>query len=106
MVHKKDNPTIQDVLEAISDFAHYVQGKFEGIDGKFEGIEQRLTKIEETMVTKDYLDEKLADFRGDMVVLVRKEDTKLTSLISLLAHKNVLSKTEERQISNMEPFAH
>ena len=92
MVHKKDNPTIQDVLNAINNFAGYV--------------EERFTKIEETMVTKDYLDEKLADFRGDMVVLVRKEDTKLTSLISLLAHKNVLSKTEERQISNMEPFAH
>lgn len=29
------------------------------------------------MVTKDYLDDKLADLRGDLVVLTKKEDAKV-----------------------------
>lgn len=120
MIAKKENPTNQDILTAINDFANYVQGRFEGIDGRFEGIdkrfegmdkrfdriEQRLDRVEATMVTKDYLDEKLADLRGDLVVLVRKEDTKLTKLIDLLSDKKVLSAKEHSELVHMEPFAH
>ncbi len=36
------------------------------------------------MVTKDYLDEKLADLRGDLTILIRKEDTKLKTLVEVL----------------------
>jgi uncharacterized protein YydD (DUF2326 family) len=118
MVTKKENPTNQDILTAINDFANYVQGRFDdiearfegvdarfdGIGGRFEGIEQRLDRVEATMVTKDYLDEKLADLRGDLVVLVRKEDAKLTKLIDLLSDKKVLSSKERAELTHMEPF--
>lgn len=36
------------------------------------------------MVTKDYLDDKLADLKGDLVVLMRKEDAKLQALVDVL----------------------
>jgi hypothetical protein len=57
------------------------------------------------MVTKDYLDDKLADLRGDLVVMMRKEDTKVIKLIDILAKRNIISETEAKEILSMEPFA-
>lgn len=50
-------PNIQDVLEAISDFSG-------SVDQRFESMDARMNRMESQMVTKDYLDEKLADLRG------------------------------------------
>lgn len=57
----------QDVLEAINEFS--------------SRVDERFDKIENTMVTKDFLEDKLADLRGDLVVLTRKEDRKLNSTL-------------------------
>ena len=38
--------------------------KFDNVDERFDSINDRLNRIEATMVTKDYLDEKLANLRG------------------------------------------
>ena len=57
------------------------------------------------MVTKDYLDDKLADLRGDLVVLMRKEDTKVTKLIEVLQKKEVLNAEEAKDLLGMEPFS-
>ncbi|MDO8599333.1 MAG: hypothetical protein Q7S02_04445 [bacterium] len=61
--------------------------------------------IKAVMVTKDYLDEKMADLRGDLVVLMRKEDTKLKKLIEKLRARDVLSEIDVQEIVRMEPFA-
>ncbi len=58
-----------------------VDKRFDGVDKRFDGVDKRLTRVESTMVTKDYLDEKLVDLRGDIVILLRKEDRKLEALI-------------------------
>lgn len=50
--------------------------------------------IKSQMVTKDYLDTKLADLRGDLVVLTRKEDAKVKSLVDLLKKKKVITGAE------------
>jgi len=52
-----EETTKNEILKAINDFS--------------------TNKVEATMVTKDYLDDKLSDLRGDLVVLMRKEDKKL-----------------------------
>ena len=91
-------PKIQDVLEAIGTFANRVEERF-------EKLETKVTKIEATMVTKDYLDEKLADLRGDLVLLTRKEDTKLKTLVATLEEKKVIDKKDRTKIVTMEPFA-
>ena len=64
--------TIGDVLEAINDFATSVEERFSGVDNRLEGLEKRLTHVENIMVTKDYLDRKLFEFRGDIVLYVQK----------------------------------
>ena len=110
--------TTNEILEAINHFSERVderfdrlegrmdkaEGRLDRVEGKFDKIEGRLDRIEATMVTKDYLDEKLADLRGDLVVLTRKEDHKLTALVEILASKNVITPEESARIISMEPF--
>ncbi len=58
------------------------------------------------MVTKDYLDDKLADLRGDLVVLLRKEDNKFGALVTELLKEEVISQDAAKRILQMEPFPH
>jgi hypothetical protein len=66
--------TNAEILEAIQSFAT-------SVDGRFDRLEGRVTKIEATMVTKDqivnlvtkdYLDDKLADLHSDIVRFVKR----------------------------------
>ena len=90
----QDKSDKQEILDAINVFS--------------TEIDKRLSKIENTMVTKYYfndkLDEKLADLRGDLVVLVRKEDTKMRKLVEILKKRNFLNDAEFNEIMSMEPF--
>lgn len=56
----------RDILGAIQMFAG-------NVDNRFDSIERRVTKIEATMVTKDYLDDKLANIHSDIIAQTRKE---------------------------------
>lgn len=69
-----------------------------------EEFHTEIGKIKAEMVTKDYLDDKLADLRGDLVVLTRKEDGKVKELVKILESKKVLNKSEVKKILAMEPF--
>ena len=94
-----------EILEAINEFSSKVDERFDKVDERFDKLEGRVGKIEATMVTKDYLDDKLADLRGDLVVLMRKEDTKVIKLIEILKKRKVITEAEEKEILSMEPFA-
>ncbi len=52
----------------------------------------------------DTMDDKLTDLKGDLVVLMRKEDTKLVELIDILRNKNVINNDEASRILGMQPF--
>ena len=97
-------PTNKEILEAINAFSGDTDKRFDGIDGRLDGIDGRLTKVETTMVTKDYLDDKLADLRGDLVVLMRKEDMKVKKLVDILKSRKLLTDKDVKQIMSMEPF--
>ncbi len=94
---RKEEITHKDILGAVNKFAT-------SVDKRFDGLESRATKIEATMVTKDYLDDKLGDVKGDLVILMRKEDRKLQSLIDILHKRKVISAQEVKQILSMQPF--
>lgn len=94
----------KEILEAINVFSSDTDKRFDGIDKRFDGIDTRLTKVEATMVTKDYLDEKLSDLRGDLVILTRKEDLKVKKLIEILQKHKVINKKEVKELMSMEPF--
>lgn len=63
-----------------------------------------IEELKAQMVTKDYLDEKLSDLRGDLVVSMRKEDRKVRRLIELLRDKKILGEPEVGELLSMEPF--
>ncbi|PIQ79608.1 hypothetical protein COT99_04315 [Candidatus Falkowbacteria bacterium CG10_big_fil_rev_8_21_14_0_10_43_10] len=96
--------TNNEILEAINTFATNTEKRFQGLEQKVGGLEQKITKVEATMVTKDYLDDKLSDLKGDLVVLMRKEDSKLCTLVDLLKNKKIISEAEVKGVLNMQPF--
>ena len=63
-----------------------------------------IVNIKSTMVTKDYLDDKLSDLRGDLTLLMRKEDTKVAMLVKILRARDVITEDDKQQIFAMEPF--
>ena len=75
-----------------------------GVKNEIGGMKKDIVKIKATMVTKDYLDEKMADLRGDLVVLMRKEDNKVRKLLDILQKRKVISSKETKEILAMEPF--
>lgn len=93
-----DEPTTTEILDAINSFAGHV-------DEQFSEVKEDIRIIKATMVTKDYLDDKLADLRGDLTVLIRKEDTKVKTLVELLIERGILQKEDRKRLFSMEPFA-
>lgn len=92
-----NEPTNHEVLEAINDFSG-------NMDKRFNNLESEVAFIKSEMVTKDFLEDKLADLKGDIVILTRKEDTKVRELITILREKNILSDNDTKRILSMEPF--
>jgi chaperonin cofactor prefoldin len=74
------------------------------IENQVGNLENQVNHIENQMVTKDYLDEKLADFRGDLNVMMRKGDAKLLRLIQFLKEKAILNDSQVQELFSMEPF--
>jgi len=68
-------------------------------------LKEDVDGIKIRMVTKDYLDDKLADLRGDLVVMTRKGDNKLLTLVDVLRGKKVLNNKDVKRILALEPFA-
>lgn len=81
-----------------------INPQFERIDNQFKGVYQRLDRIEATMVTKSYLDDKLADSEGGLTVKLRKEDNKVNRLVSILKGKKVLARTDVKSLREIQVF--
>jgi DNA anti-recombination protein RmuC len=117
--------TNDEIIEAIGIFSNDVKAKFEGINTQFaeikenfgqvfkrlDKIEGRVSKVETTiatvettMVTKDHMDDTIKHLKTGSSLDLRKEDNKLTSLVSLLKNKAVISAEEAGSINSLEPF--
>ncbi|MFA6466918.1 MAG: hypothetical protein WCV71_03595 [Patescibacteria group bacterium] len=87
----QNTTNIDKLASAINDFANHTEERFDKID-------QRFDKIESTMVTKDYLDDKLSDLKIDMLGTVDKKDKKVNTLIKVLDNKKIINKKEVKLI--------
>lgn len=109
---------MNEVLQTINEFANNVYQKFaeidkrfDNVDKRFENIEKRLDNIEDQLevidnrfgnmegklthfVTKEYLDDKLADFRDENRVFHHQ-------LLNTLERKNVLNQSEYSQLHKL-----
>lgn len=109
---KKDVSTqFTDLFDVLKKYSEGVDKRFDAIEGRLDGHDQRfdaqgkrLDRIESQMVTKDYFDDKLADLKGELVVLTRKEDKKLVALVTQLRKQKVLTPAVAQKIIAMEPF--
>ena len=86
---------------------------------EFSELREDVSGLKETMVTKqeltealgklrsdliDYMDKRLLDLKGDLVVIMKSEDRKLCALVELLVHKSILTASEAKTIVKLEPF--
>ena len=63
-----------------------------------------LDEMKAEMVTKSYLDDKLADLEGSTIVRQRKEDKKVNLLIEFLQKKNILQEDEIKMLKDFQIF--
>jgi len=71
-------------------------------------LKNEFAKFETKFVTKEFfvdkLDEKFADFRGELMTLLRKGDNKLGALVNKLGFQKVLPIADVQDVLAMEPF--
>ena|SRR3989338_1433153 len=74
------------------------------VNPQFDEIRTDIKEMRITMVTKSYLDDKLADLEGSVVVRQRKEDRKVNLLIDLLQQKSILAETDVQTLREIQVF--
>lgn len=89
--------TTNEILEAVNELSN-------NMDKRFDGVETRLDKVEATMVTKDYLDKKIAEVKGYLVGAIKNEDNKVNVLTKRLYQEKSLSSAGEQEIISLKPF--
>ena len=120
----KNQPTNQDLLNAIlanKDVIETNRDEIGGIkteigeiligmqafstrmDNKFFTMEDKIDEIQLTMVTKNHLDYRFADLRGEMLYNDKSLNQKTLALTSKLKDKNIFSAKEAQTINEMEP---
>ena len=78
----------------------------EDLRNGLNGLEGKLRKEMRVMEHRimDAMDNKLADLKGDLIVLMRKMNKKLGALVDTLKNKKVITQKESREILEMQPF--
>lgn len=103
---------IDGVLSAVNEFSNRVDERFEkneadieSLKSGVESLKSDVTEVRSKMVTKEYLDDKLADLKGELVVAVRKEDDKTNLIVNTLRDEDVFSEQQQKEILAIKPFA-
>jgi len=101
----------QEILEVVNDFSNHMDKRIDKLDGRMDKLDGRMDKLgndflklQTRVVTKDYLDNKIANLPNDWVTMIRKEDYKFQMLIEIMQNKRLLDKQEAKKILTMEPF--
>lgn len=101
----EDNMVMRGEFGELKGEVEGLKGEFGELKGEVKGlrtefnefrsdVSKRLTRVEATMVTKSYLDDKLADLKGDLIEKMRKQESKINTLIDLLAKRSILKKED------------
>jgi len=89
-----------------------IKQSFSEIEERMSGIEQKMVtkdelkaafknefaKFETKMVSKDYLDQKLSDLRGELIEPVKKCEKRIISTLDLLVAKKVATREETDKV--------
>lgn len=110
--------THADILEALNAFASQMETRFQKMESEMGSMKSEMvTKTElnailksefdafkTQMVTKSYLDDKLADLRGNLTGVIQKVDKKLGTLVDILHIRQVITEKDKHQVLTLEPF--
>lgn len=99
---KKRVSTIQELYDFLQ--THMVmRGEF---DKRFKEINKEMDEIKTDMVTKSFLEDKLADLEGNVILRQRKEDKKVNLIINFLEKRKILNPSEIRALREIKVFPH
>jgi hypothetical protein len=96
---------MQEMREDMTSMKVGLEKRMSGIESQMHGFDKQMSGLEMRVVTKSYLDDKLADLRADLVVLTRKANTKLSVFVEEMVAAGSLKRAAADQILAMEPFA-
>lgn len=78
--------------------------KVGALEIKVDALEKRVSRIEALMVDKDYLDRKLAEFKWELLAVLRKEDDKFNLLVQILKDNKILKNKDLSQLQEIVIF--
>ena len=86
------------VDQKIDKLAIAVKEGFDAVDKRLGALEEKTTRIEATMVTKNYLDEKLFGLKGDLITKIRKLEGGMLFMATILRERKVLSDDDVKRM--------
>jgi phage-related protein len=95
---------VQDISNGLQDLTENVQNLTKNVQNFQETTRNDFASLRSEMVTKSYLDDKLADVKGGMISILRIEDQKVNKLVSVLSEKSVISPSDTRDILSFKAF--
>lgn len=100
----KKEITNKDLLEAMNIFSESVDKRFENIESDIGSMKFEIGSIKSQMVTKSYLDDKLADLKGDLIAVIRKQGVKVGALITTILGNNGMTIDQANHLLGLSPF--
>ena len=76
----------------------------DAMNKEIAGIKEEITGIKAVMVTKSYLDDKMADLEGSVITRQKKEDKRFNLLVEFLQKKQILGETEIKMLRDFQIF--
>jgi len=107
-----------ETLEMLHAFAEGVEERFASIDQRFNKVDQRFDKMDErfdrfekeqtrmraVMVTKDDLDRKFFNVKGDIIAALQRGDRRVNTLVGTLKRKRTLTTKEASDVLSHPAF--
>ena len=79
-----------------------LRGQVHNIDGRLQSLEVKVNQVKLDLI--DAMDKKMANLKGDLVVLLRTEDKKVDAFIEVLRKQRTLKEHDARSLLGMSPF--
>jgi len=72
--------------------------EFNNLEGRFGTLEGRVSHVENQMVTKDYLDDKLAILGAEIGRKINKQAERTNTLVEILVDKSILEEADLKRL--------
>lgn len=77
---------------------------FEKLEGRVEGLEGQVGHLRSGMVTKEYLDDRLADLKADLLETDKKQEEKLNSMVAILTENKTITSLQAERLHEWDAF--